>query len=135
MRKSWMYVSQLFCARICFAHITTMPVLFKKVEVRFDLGVLTEHRLVEFNPESRSRGKGKITVYNFRYTRCCLFHPRICKVFEVFLNHKVRCTSRHMQCCGGADGTTYIMRGKQHVINIRPGGQPAGERKPTKVGN
>jgi hypothetical protein len=112
-----------------------MPFLFKKIEMRFNLGMVTEHGLVEFNPESWGGRQGKITINDLWHTWRGLFNPRIGEIVKMFLNHKIRCTSRHMQCRRCADRAAHIMRCDQYVIYVCPGGQLTGASQATKVGN
>jgi len=39
-----------------------MPIILKKVEMSFNLGMVAEHRLVEFNLETGYSEQGKITI-------------------------------------------------------------------------
>src|SRR5260370_15656885 len=110
-----------------------MPILPEQIKVSVDLGMVAEYGFIEFDAQTGSRRKGKITVGHLRYTRRCLLDPRVREIVKMLLNHEIRRTRGEMQRSGSTHGTTHIVRRNEHIVDICPRRQPSRERETAKV--
>src|SRR5919112_5510662 len=98
----------------------SLPTLGEEVEVDVLLGVGFDDFLVELDSEAGTLGELEVAVSDLGEAWGRLADPGVGEVVEVLLDAEVRGAGREVECCGGVDLASYVVRGDGHVVSVGP---------------
>src|SRR6266849_6488496 len=112
-----------------------MPVFGKEVEEDLPARMRLDDRVVERYAQAGPARQREVAVDHLRIARRGRFDELLREIVEMLLDFEVRGARGQVQVGRGGDRPTNVVRGDQHVVRVRPGGQLLRFENAAKVGD